>query len=106
MFSELDETVKQFEKMVSDFEELRILNEQKALGNVGDGILLVHPDRKGIMADLFEALHEAKMEKPMVIYSQFVDKDKFLFVTNRELIETIKKNMRFYDDEQTVYNPN
>lgn len=104
MFEELDEAVKRFNKMVTDIEEQRIWNEYKTIGKVGDGILLVHPDRKGIMADLFEALYEAKMERPMVIYSKLVDKDKFYFVTDRELIETIKENMRF-NDEQTIHDP-
>ena len=73
-------------------EEMNKIIDLKAQGIITDACLICHMSHKGIIEN---ALYQAGIKKIPIVYSPYIEDDKILMVTDKELVENIKKSIHF-----------
>lgn len=96
-----------FDSVMSGSQEIQMMIDQlitmdeyarfydlRSRGIISDMVLVINSEHKG---DIEQALYSAGIKKIPIIYSDCVEHDKMYAVTDKNMVESIKKKM-FWED--------
>lgn len=87
---------KMVESLVKAEEELKY-KELRDQGIISDVVLVMSPEHKGVIE---QALYSAGIKKIPIIYVDYVEIDKAYAITDKELVENIKKNLNWEEGDE------
>lgn len=87
---------KMVESLVKAEEELKYI-ELRSKGIISDVVLVMNPGHKGVIE---QALYSAGIKKIPIIYVDYVELDKAYAITDKHLVENIKKSLSWEEGEE------
>lgn len=100
---DFDSAMNHSQEMQAMLDQLKRMNEYahfydlRARGVISDIVLVINSDHKGIIE---QALYSAGIKRIPIIYSDCVKPDRAYGITDKYMVEKIKKNMCWEEEEK------
>lgn len=99
---DFDSLIDHSKEMQEMFDQIKKANEYanfydlRARGIISDVVLIINPDHKGLIE---QTLYSAGIKKIPIVYSDCVKSDKMYAITDKNMVENIKKNLCWEEGE-------